>query len=360
MNIIYDNIIFSLQKAGGISVYWSELIKRADEKNSTFYGKNSTNIFEDKTKQINKESFLPTKILRYLSFQKKLPKNSIFHSSYYRISKQKDIVNITTVYDFTYEYYITGLARLIHSWQKGNAIKKSDGIICISQNTKKDLQKFYPKIEESKIEVIYLSASEDFKPLQNKEELLQNDFKELRNKKYILYIGDKSSYKNFDMALLIIQNLKNYYLVIVGKDDLTLTQKSILKYSYFHYQDLSQTELNILYNNAFCLFYPSSYEGFGIPILEAMKSGCPVISTNLSSIPEISQNAAILVDEVKIQNFIKAVLSLENDSFKEELVQKGFLQAKKFSWDKCHSETLEFYKKILEKKQNENLNNIIL
>ncbi len=139
-------------------------------------------------------------------------------------------------------------------------------------------------------------------------------------------------------------------MVIVGKDDLTPTQKSLLKYSSFHYQGLSQEELNILYNNAFCLLYPTSYEGFGIPLLEAMSSGCPVISTNISSIPEVVGNAAILLDEVLPQNFIKAVLSLENSNLREEMIQKGFLQAKKFSWDKCYSETLEFYKNILRKR----------
>ncbi len=85
---------------------------------------------------------MPIKLVRYLSFQKRLPQDTIFHSSYYRISNQKDVANIVTVYDFTYENYRSGLARYVHSWQKKRAINKTDGIICISNSTKQDLLKF--------------------------------------------------------------------------------------------------------------------------------------------------------------------------------------------------------------------------
>ena len=106
MKIIYDNIIYSLQKAGGISTYWNELSSRfkKNKLDITFYGFENENIFANDIKQ-EIESKIISKFARYLPFLKKLPKNSIFHSSYYRVSNQKDIVNITTVHDFTYEYY---------------------------------------------------------------------------------------------------------------------------------------------------------------------------------------------------------------------------------------------------------------
>ena len=99
MQIIYDNIIFKLQKAGGISIYWAELIKRISKKeNVTFYESENENIFR---KEINiatkQESSVPFKLLRYLPFMKKLPSKSLFHSSYYRITLQKNVVNITTM-----------------------------------------------------------------------------------------------------------------------------------------------------------------------------------------------------------------------------------------------------------------------
>lgn len=169
MKIIFDNIIYSLQKAGGISLYWTEIIKRFKKnKNITFFENKNENIFrKNLTIDTNKE-LLSFCILRYLPFYRKIPSNSIFHSSYYRISFQKNIVNIVTVYDFIYEKYKSGLAKYIHSLQKKIAINKADGIICISNNTKKELFKNFPHISKNKVKTIYISASEDFYKLKKK------------------------------------------------------------------------------------------------------------------------------------------------------------------------------------------------
>lgn len=353
MKIVYDNIIYSLQKAGGISAYWSELCSRL--KNSgediTFYGYPNDNIFMTNLDiNLKKETFINYKINRYLNFQQKIPQNTIFHSSYYRIVNQKGIINITTVHDFTYEYYRKGLAKFFHSWQKGKAINKSDGIICVSQNTKNDLLKFYPNVKEENIQVIYNGVSDTFCQLNESLQYLTGTYEQLQNKKYILYVGDRKGYKNFDIVTKILEQMDNYILVIVGGGSLSDNEKEILQKDYFHYQGISADELNILYNNAFCLLYPSSYEGFGIPIVEAMKAGCPVVCINASSIPEVAGNAALFVEKLDVKEFINEILKLENKIIRDNIIAKGLMQANKFSWNKCFEETIYFYKKILGEK----------
>ncbi|MDQ1339438.1 MAG: hypothetical protein QG567_590 [Campylobacterota bacterium] len=359
MKIIYDNIIFSLQKAGGISIYWAEIIQRLvkNEKEVNFYEVENQNIFRKELNiQTQKESSMSVKLLRYLPFLKKLPAKSIFHSSYFRTTLQKDIVKIVTVYDFTYEYYRTGLARHIHSWQKNFAIKNADGVICISDSTKNDLFKFLPKIDKQKVKTIYISAGEEFYQIEDLRSKVEGSkFQDLMDKKIILYVGDrKSSYKNFSLAVDIVNSLEDYILVSVGSGQIIDDEKVFIDMNlqdrFHHFLGISSDELNILYNLSFCLLYPSSYEGFGIPILEAMRAGCPVISTNFSSIPEVAGDAALLVDEIKKERFVESVKLLEDTNLRIKLIDKGLLQASKFTWDKCFEETINFYNEVYKRK----------
>ncbi|RII27768.1 MAG: glycosyltransferase family 1 protein [Geobacter sp.] len=354
MKIFMDNIVFQLQKAGGISVYWAELIKRlvTSDLNTTFIEQSvqSGNIFRNQLsldkKQIMYEKGLPLRLLRYLPLQLKIEGMSVFHSSYYRVCNQKHVVNIVTVHDFIYEYFSSGLKRLVHSSQKKKALEFADGIICVSENTKTDLLKFYPWVDESRIKVIYNGVSADYFPVGSGS-AEKSCFDNILTKKYMLYVGNRSVYKNFKSAVDVISQLNDYVLVIVGGNTLSSTEehdlKSRLPHRYYHLKEPDNNELNLLYNNAHCLLYLSSYEGFGIPLVEAMKSGCPVVTTNAASIPEVIGNAGLIVDQNNVRDILEKIDSLDNVLFRNEVIESGYAQASKFSWDKCFDETIGFY-----------------
>lgn len=364
MEIYFDNIVFDLQKTGGISVYFYEIIKRALDAGYDLrfieQRASNDNIFRKRLpipgNRIIREKYIPVKLRRYLPIQVPMGSNSIIHSSYYRISTQEDIVKIVSVYDFNYEHFRQGLARYVHGRQKRSAVNNADGIICISENTKNDLLRFHGNMAADKIRVIHLAASNAFHRFKDQEESewLNAVSDHITKHKYILFVGFRNNYKNFSIAVEVLKKLSSYKLVIIGggplsKDELIMLDDE-LPGRYMYLGNVRINELNILYNYAFCLLYPSSYEGFGIPILEAMQAGCPVVTTDRSSIPEVCGTAGLMVNRMDSSEFTKKILELESISFRREIVEAGLKQSHKFSWDKAFSETIEFYKEVYERK----------
>jgi glycosyltransferase involved in cell wall biosynthesis len=352
MKVIFDNIIFFLQKSGGGTIYWLEIIKRASLDNSieaVFSEPNAKleNKFRSALKiKVTLFERLPLLFLRILNFSLPINEKAIFHSSYYRISKSSKAINIITIHDFTSEFFFTGIRRFIHLNRKRNGIRNADGIICISNNTKSDLLKLYPHVDENKIKVIYNGVGDEYFQL-SKSSFSKEDYPEILGKKYILYIGHRTLYKNFFLAAETVSALDDSYsLLIIGENLSNLEIKKldkVIKNRYVCLSGIDNKTLNIFYNFAFCLIYPSSYEGFGIPIVEAMKAGCPVITTNNSSIPEVTGNAAIIVSEITVDNFVNAIFNLCDESLRNKIIEKGIFQSKKFSWDNCFQEVKNFY-----------------
>lgn len=359
MRNLFDNIIFELQKAGGISVYWAELISRMQKsQDAIYFGRNSSNLLSSRLKldELQDElyfSFLPRRYLPFLPFNRKLIEHKhIFHSSYFRYSTSPCSINITTVHDFTYEHFVSGPRLWIHAWQKRMAVKNSRGIICVSENTKRDLLNFHPWLEAEAVRVIYNGVSDAFFPIENSLARLRDFFDFWPDKPYFLFVGDRSAYKNFDAFLGLAEYFPDMALVVVGGKPYSKKERKMLEClagGIFHFRGVTSEVLNCLYNSASCLVYPSSYEGFGIPVLEAMKAGCPVIATNASSIPEVAGNAALLVNEPTPENLAAEIRKLADPFFKSQIIEKGFAQAARFSWDKCFEETYAFYQELWNK-----------
>ncbi len=360
MKILFDNIIFSLQKHGGISVVWFELLKRilndSDIDSSFIDIPNENFLWKDLDFPANKvietkSTKFPIKIQRYKNPRIKDAKG-IFHSSYFRTLMSPDVANITTVHDFTYEYYFKGLPKLIHHHQKGNAINNSHTIICVSQNTKDDLLKFYPKVKEKQIRVVYNGVSDDYFVVNQPDLINDIHFVPFGLKEYIMYVGDRrGDYKNFKMVVEACK-ISSMPLVVVGGGELTKNEQLLMTQSigsnqFVQISGLSNNQLNFLYNNAAWFVYPSAYEGFGIPILEAQKAGCPVICSNLSSISEVAGKGACIIDNISALKIADLLLESKSRSeLKSAIIKEGIINAARFSWDLCYQQTKQVYSEV--------------
>ncbi|OFW62799.1 MAG: hypothetical protein A2Z35_05520 [Actinobacteria bacterium RBG_19FT_COMBO_36_27] len=235
----------------------------------------------------------------------------------------------------------------------------SKKIIGDSESTRNDIVNFL-EIDPAKIEVVYLAADDIFRKLTEKEKNIYVLKKYQIDKKYILSVGTIEPRKNFAALIRAFNNIKKskissgYKLVIVGrtgwKSEATYEERenSPYKDDILFIGRIPDQDLVQIYNWAELFVYPSFFEGFGLPPLEAMSCGLPVIAFDTSSLKEVVGDAGILViagDESKLENQLLYVL--ENKVVKEELKSKSLIQAKKFSWEETARKTLDIYNKTI-------------
>ncbi|MCX6122926.1 MAG: glycosyltransferase family 1 protein [Ignavibacteriales bacterium] len=279
----------------------------------------------------------------------------IFHPTYYDPYFLDFLHNkpfVLTVYDMIYELfpeYYPSTQKFLDG--KSLLLNKAVKIIAISETTKKDLIKLY-RLPNEKIEVVYLASSLKIRTDTQHSKTEELEFPE----RYLLYVGNRALYKNFlffvESILPLLSQDKTLFLICAGGKDFTQAEKLLfhtwgVKHK-LHYVSVNDAILTSLYTNALAFVFPSLYEGFGIPILEAFACNCPVIISNTSSLPEIAGNACLSFDPKDKTSIIDAVNQVLSDkALREDLCKKGQERVNSFSWGRTAKETKRLYESIL-------------
>ena len=358
MKVFFDYAIFTLQRFGGVSNYIVNLVENFSDQVepsiiSLFYKNHylKNSHFGDKLFFYNRAGPLIKYINKinkiYFNYKLRKKNPNIIHLTYFNeknfyTSKAKVVI---TEYDLIKEkFYSEKYQDQIE--YKRKLFEKADQIICISNNTKKDMQNEY-SIDDSKIAVVHLSVNKN------------KNFRErsINIRPFILYVGSRQRYKNFNNTIKAFARssiLKsNFDFVCFGGGNFLKTEEDLFKSllinrDRIHYFEGDELDLNFFYRKARIFIFPSLYEGFGIPLLEAMNMECPVLCSNSSCFPEIVGDAAVLFDPTDIESIkFKMEKSIYDDQLLLNLKKKGNINLNNYSWKKCADETEKLYKKII-------------
>ncbi|MCF2491096.1 glycosyltransferase family 1 protein [Dyadobacter sp. CY347] len=367
MRILFDHQIYSNQKYGGISRYFYELAKGLTSlgeecTNSIFLSDNE--FVQDKTmftarempsvnfkgkgalkKYLNRK--VSEKIMRRGNFDLLHP---TYYDTYFLGKKPTSLPFVVTFYDLIHEKFGEKFPGSLKDLDKVIAdrkalIKEASRVIAISESTKNDIIEFYG-VDPAKIDVTYLASSMPSTNLLKSDELGP----------YILYVGNRSDYKNFRNYAESIRPLlvkePTLRLVCAGGGELSQSEIEFINSLHLSRQiiqmPINDSILAKLYHNAICFVFPSLYEGFGIPALEAFSCGCPAILSDRSSLPEVGADAALYVNpEDKADMLDKTERFFYDDQMRQAYTARGLDQVKRFSWDRMAIETLNIYKGAL-------------
>ncbi|MBQ4407179.1 MAG: glycosyltransferase family 4 protein [Bacteroidales bacterium] len=352
MKILFDHQIFAYQEIGGVSRYFCEIMKHIPKEMWYTSVSLSNNVYL-------KELQVPHKpFLENINFYKKgrvMLELGKIHSS--KVIKQGDfdVLHLTH-----YESYannktnkpivLTYHDKLFHSFEynkrtireQKRCFERADAVVAISHNTKKDLIDYFDYPEE-KIHVIYHGVANN---LSVEKPIFDFD--------YVLFVGRRGRYKNFENFLYAFAKLdaKDLRLVCTAGDftreELNLIKQLNLSGRVVH-KFASDRDLNALYQNAVFFVFPSKYEGFGMPLLEAMANKCPVLCSNNSAFPEVAGDAAVYFNADDVDSIVYAMEKVYNSqAVRNDLINKGLERVKEFTWEKSAARHLEVYKSLIE------------
>ncbi|MBD2114430.1 MULTISPECIES: glycosyltransferase family 4 protein [Cyanophyceae] len=364
MRILYDGQIYASQMAGGINRYFSNLINNLPKSvhpvltTCQTLSVNYPSHPNLKTFHYQRFGFRPGRVSYwlepyYFKTVNYLNTFDVIHPTYYNLLSRQDISQcrhpvVLSVWDMIHEIFPEQMdADGNHREIKRKAILAAQKILCISENTKKDLLNRY-SISEKDVTVTYLASELDISMSYSSDSVPECP--------YFLYVGSRASYKNFERLLIafakVTSSCDDLALCVVGspftEDEKKLIHDLEVEDYIEHCGYVANDHLAKLYRCSLAFVYPSLYEGFGIPPLEAMACGTVAIVANSSSLPEVVGDAGLLFDPQSTDELIDQLkVVLDHSTERDRLISKGQIRAKQFSWDKTVAQTVEVYRTVV-------------
>ena len=372
MKILYDFQIFQMQQYGGVSRYFHELIRSIGKLNDVnimiFFGLHQSGFDWKSQRSICTKQFaiqVPpwiaarklTTAINYAGFtlfQSFGPSPDIIHLTYYpyKIFRKRKSKLVITLYDMIQELHPEYYADDASIMRKKRALFEADLILCISEATRKDLLHYY-SIDPTKVCTVHLGPT--FLPALIQDEKSVH-IPHRKKRPYFLFVGIRGTYKNFQNAIRAYAGdqrlVKDFDFLCFGSTPFSVEEQNMFN-NYgigkqtFHRSGTDQ-ELWSSYRHAHLFIYPSLYEGFGFPLLEAMAVGCPIVASNRGSIPEVLGEAGVLFNPSDDSSIIDAMTKVAyDDILRKSLVEKGYSRLNYFSWEKTAKETYNAYLDML-------------
>lgn len=367
MRIAYDSQAFVMQSYGGISRYFTRLaqgMSDSEQQVGIFASLHRNGYLSALPEEVVHGKYVdhyPANTARLFGaynrirsrFQMARWRPDLVHETYYSnaatLSRHSPVV--ITVYDMIHELFPSDFSPKDETTVfKRRAVERADHVICISENTKIDLMNMYGT-STNKLSVVHLGF-DHFAPTADWAQ-----FSTPAKRPFILYVGQRGGYKNFLGFLKAVSSssrlLSDFDIVAFGGGRFSMSElREISELDFSENQVIhksgSDELLGSLYRSATSIVYPSLYEGFGIPPLEAMAHQCPVISSNTSSMPEVIGSAAEYFDPADTDDIRRAIEAVVYSDYRlNELRLLGLNRIKHFSWDECSSQTLDIYKKLI-------------
>lgn len=367
MRILYDHQAFTGKKFGGVARYFYGLMRTFRDQNITAYSSvlfsNNQYIQSDKDFQVTPiptlrnerfSNLLFSQINRVVSGLHILGRQyDVFHATFFHPYFLPIIGNkplVLTYHDLIKEKFGEKYAHVDHigTESKKKLLNRASAIIAVSHCTKNDLVEIY-QVNPEKITVVY-HATNFGKIAPSPDFIIQTP------KHYFLYVGARNDYKNFPLFLEAFQKVHTKYpeiqLICAGGGMFSKAEKEEMNrlkiQNFVHFYDINDEILYRLYQNAIAFVYPSLYEGFGIPILEAFACQCPVLLSNASCFPEVAQQAALYFEpdsSISMANQMERVY--QEEALRQQLIQNGTKRAQDFSPEKVAKETMAVYQKVV-------------